>query len=80
MFWHHVLITLVKHTDILKKCAYIAIPRHRVTGKKGIPGWNEYVRPYKDKSIFFNDIWKNAGCLASGQLADLRRFSRSKYH
>ncbi len=71
--------TLKKILEILKKCAYVAIPRQRVNGKKGIPGWNEYVRPYKDKSIFWHGIWKNAGCPASGQLADLRRFSRSKY-
>ena len=28
----------------------------------------------------WHDIWKNAGCPANGQLADLRRFSRLKYH
>ncbi len=67
-------------TEILKKCANIAIPRQCVNGKRGVPGWNEFVKPYKDKSIFWNDVWKNAGSPASGQLADLRRFSRSKYH
>ncbi len=75
-----IMDTLEKILEILKKCVYVAIPRQRVNGKKGIPGWNEYVRPYKDKSIFWHGIWKNAGCPASGQLADLRRFSRSKYH
>ncbi len=67
-------------TEILKKCANIAIPRQSVNGKPGIPGWNEFVKPYKDKSIFWNDVWKNAGSPDNGQLADLRRFSRSKYH
>lgn len=75
-----IMDSLGKITEILKKCAYIAIPRQRVNGNRGIPGWNEYVRPYKDKSIFWHDIWKNAGCPASGQLADLRKSSRSKYH
>ncbi len=45
-----------------------------------MPVWNEHVRLYKDKSIIWHDIWKNAGCPTSGQLPDLRRFSRSKYH
>ncbi len=76
------MITLVRHIDvimntlgklleILKKCEYIAITRQHVNGKRRIRGWNEYVRPYEDKSIFWHDIWKNAGCLASGQLSDL---------
>lgn len=72
--------TLEKILEILKKCAYVATPRQRVNRKKGIPGWNEYVRPYQDKFIFWIDIWKNASCLASRQLADLRRFSTLKYH
>ncbi len=72
-----IMNTLEKILQILKKCAYVAIPRQHVNG---IPGWNEYVRPYKDKSLFWHEIWKNAGCPASGQLADLRKFSRSKYH
>ena len=67
-------------TEILKKWANIVIPRLSVNGKPGIPGWNEFVKPYKDKSIFWNDVWKNAGSPDSGQLGDLRRFSRSKYH
>ena len=75
-----IMNTLGKIIEILKKCAYIAIPRKNANGKMGIPGWNEYVRPCKDKSIFWQDIWENAGCPANGQLADLRRFSRLKYH
>ncbi len=52
----------------------------RVSRNLGIPGWNEFVKPYKDKFLFWNDVWKNAGSSDSGQLADLKRFSRSKYH
>ena len=40
-----ILNTLGKIIEILKKCAYIAIPRKSVNGKMGIPGWNEYARP-----------------------------------
>ena len=48
--------------------------------KSGIMGWNNFVQPYKEKSIFWHNIWKSAGCPATGQLADLRRFTRAKYH
>ncbi len=75
-----IMNSLENITKILRKCANIAIPRQRVSGKPGIPGWNEFVKPYKDKSIFWNDVWKNAGSPDSGQLADIRRISRSKYH
>ena len=30
--------------------------------------------------MFWHKIWKSAGCPATGQLADLRRFTRTRYH
>ncbi len=72
------MISFENITEILKKCANIAIPMQSVNEKPGIPGWNEFVKPYK--SIFWNDIWKNAGIPDNWQLADLRMFSRSKCH
>ena len=51
-----------------------------MNAKKGIPGWNSFVEPYKDKSIFWNDVWKSAGMPKNGQLAELRNFTRAKYH
>ena len=41
---------------------------------------NEFVKPYKEKSMFWNDIWKSAGMPITGQLAELRKFARAKYH
>ena len=68
--------------NIMTLCAEIAIPRKCLGNnrKNGIPGWNEFVKPYKDKSIFWNDIWICNGKPTSGLLFDLRRFARSKYH
>ncbi len=51
-----IMDSLGKITEVLKKCAYIAILRQRVNGNRGIPGWNEYIRQYMDKSIFWHDI------------------------
>ena len=47
---------------------------------KGIPGWNTYVKPYKDASILWNDMWKQAGKPTNGPLAEKRRCARTKYH
>ena len=72
--------------EIMTLCAELTIPIQNVTtnvnnnGKRGIPGWNDFVKPYKDKSIFWNELWVSAGKPTSGILFDLRRFARSKYH
>ena len=57
------------------------IPTKRVCNKNiGVPGWNSYVKPYKDKSMFWNDIWKQAGKPVSGHIAEERKFARPRYH
>ena len=66
--------------NIVEMCANVTIPIKKISNKKGIPGWNSFVKPYKEKSIFWNNVWKSAGRPATGQLIQLRRFSRSKYH
>ena len=45
-----------------------------------IPGWNLYVREYKMKSIYWHDIWKLADRPADGQIANIRKLTRAKYH
>ena len=66
--------------NIVKISADHTIPVKKTRNKKGIPGWNCFVKPFKEKSIFWNNVWKSAGKPATGQLAQLRRFSRTKYH
>ena len=67
--------------EIMTICAELTIPTKKVTSEqKGIPGWNEFVKPYKNKSIFCNELWINAGKPSSGQLFNDRKFARYKYH
>lgn len=49
-------------------------------GPKIIPGWKEYVEPYREKSIFWHNIWIDCGRPKLGQVADLMRRSRAQYH
>ena len=50
-------------------CAELTIPTKKITSEpKGIPGWNEFVKPYKNKSIFCHEVWVSAGKPTSGQL------------
>ena len=66
--------------DIMTLCAELTIPVQNVTtnnnDKRGIPGWNDFVKPYKDKSIFWNELWVSDGKPTSGILFNLRRFTR----
>jgi hypothetical protein len=47
---------------------------------KPIAGWNEMVRPARDKSLFWHRIWSEAGRPRNGLLADIMRRTRSEYH
>ena len=60
--------------------ADLTIPFKKVTKSKGIPGWNTYVKPYRDNSIFCHEMWVQAGRPTTGFIAENRRASRSKYH
>ena len=76
-----ILQTLDELINIMIISANDTIPTRIIRGNnKGMPGWNSHVKPFKDKSIFWNDIWKQAGKPVSGPLAELRRFTRTKYH
>ena len=48
-------------------------------GGKRLAGWNEEVRPFKDKSILWNKIWREAGCPSVGILSQLRKRAKSRY-
>ena len=67
--------------DIMNFCAELTIPTKKITSEpKGIPGWNEFVKPYKNKSIFCHEVWVSAGKPNSGQLFNDRKNARYKYH
>ena len=66
--------------NALTTATEIAIPKTNNNPKRPVPGWNSYVKPYKDNSIFWNDIWKSAGCPTQGELASIRRTTKAKYH
>ena len=69
----YILEKLDEFIDIINYCAYATIPIKTIKSKGGVPGWNQFVQPFKDKSIFFNDIWKNAGSPPTGPLAQNKK-------
>ena len=69
--------------EIMTICAELTIPIQKVNNnsdKRGIPGWNDFVKPYKDKSILMNELWVSEGKPPSGTNFDNRKFARYKYH
>ena len=50
------------------------------TSKNIIPGWNERVKPYLDKSLFWHEIWVQCGRKPQGEVALIRRTTRARYH
>ena len=77
----HALDIQQLHDDIISACidASEDIPS---TGKssKNVPGWNEFVRPEKEKAILWRKIWISNGSPRHGHVADIMRRTRAKYH
>ena len=45
-----------------------------------IPGWKVEVKPYRDDSIYWGDIWRQAGRPTKGWLHDIYIKVRRQYH
>lgn len=70
------------YNSILQACiksAELCIP-HTKPGKKCIPGWSQYAEGLKQESLYRHSLWKQAGCPSTGELADMRRDARARYH
>ena len=55
------------------------IPRSSLN-KKTIPGWSEQVKPFRDKAMFWDQIWKSAGKPVNCELHNIKKRSRNLYH
>ena len=44
------------------------------------PGWNMFVKQYKDSAISWHKEWSDAGRPSQGHLFNMRKQSRSQYH
>ena len=45
-----------------------------------MPGWRESVAPAQKDSVFWHAVWRSAGRPPQGELYNLMRVTRSKYH
>ena len=58
----------------------IATPKHNKKHDTCVLGWNKYVKFYKEKSIYWHEIWKEGGSPSSGQLFDIKQQTKKSYH
>ena len=80
-----------QHTDVIlsnlddiinaiRMATDLTIPKFSKYKNELKPGWTKYVKFFKDKSIFWNNLWIEAGRPVNGYIFDIRRLTRTKYH
>ena len=72
------------HDAIVKACVESGKQCIAHTSKSGktsaLTGWNEFVKPYRDDSIFWHTIWRQCGSPRNAVVADVMRRARKEYH
>ena len=73
--------------DIMAACisaAQDSIPQTRSKDRAGannrVAGWNEFVAPARNESIFWHNLWVECGRPHTGAVADCMRRTRAAYH
>ena len=59
-------------TDLTEACLAAAehvLPKTTQGHSKRNPGWDEFVRPAREKSLFWHDIWSHAGRPRTGVIS-----------
>ena len=65
--------------DMCYKSSRETIPQEGASGKR-IPGWSEFVEPFRQKSAFWHSLWVDCGRPRTGPVADSMRRARAAYH
>ena len=52
----------------------------KVKGHKVRPGWVELVKPYRDKSLFWHQVWISAGKPLNCELHNVMKHAKNQYH
>ena len=81
----HINTIQLFHDAIVDKCllaSELCIPHTSDKGNASgnIAGWNDIVRPYREASLFWHDVWKDCGSPRNAAIADVMRRSRAQYH
>ena len=67
--------------DICNKASKACLPH--TSGNKGckiVPGWNEYVKEHAENAKLWHEVWIQRGKPKQGDIANMKRKTRLKYH
>jgi len=71
-------------SDLTNACieaSYKHIPCTENRASSGhLPGWNSYIKPLRDKSLFWHHIWVDCGRPRSGYVTDIMRSTKAACH
>lgn len=71
----------LKIMGAIDKAVSDTIPFTRTNNKrKSTPGWNQYVRPFREDSLFWHSVWVSAGRPNNTVLHQIMKSTRAKYH
>ena len=57
-----------------------APPRASTTSKRPVPGWNQFVKPFRDTAYFWHQVWISAGRPLNTELHRIMKRTRNLYH
>ena len=78
--YSHIVSIQNFHDSIIASCLEASKVLPISKKSKTIPGWNEHVERHKQTSQFWHFIWKECGSPPQGEIAQIMRSTRSKYH
>ena len=72
-----------KISQALVAAAEVSIPHTSKVGcnkNKSIPGWTEFIKPLKAKSLFWHNVWVDCHRPMTDAVADVMKRTRALYH
>ena len=66
--------------EAISEAAAHNIPSSSSGTRNRIPGWKEFVQPLKEDSSFWYSIWLSSGRPTNGELHNVMKHTRNKYH
>lgn len=83
----HIESLKVFYASIINACIEASDQCIPKTGKsnngssnRNIPGWTEHVEHFRQESLYWHHQWRDSGQPHHGQVAEMRRITRARYH
>ncbi len=58
----------------------VSLPPQHPSIRLCVPGWNDHVEHLKQNALEWDWYWKQNGCPHHGDISEMRRITRARYH